>query len=163
MQNKSKLHTFLINYVSEDTGEEFNGQFTCRRQTILDKSRIQRRKSELSGGMYCVKDENDNPTGQGIDEDSEWFNYAIAVVETVLESKPEWFDFQDLADEGVVLTVYKEVMNFDNSFRKRTGGTDSSGGRVAGSAEDSTPEHKETIHGGVPPKVVDGEVQASLD
>ena len=163
MSNNSNQHTFSINYTSEDTGDTFSGQFTSKRQSILDKTRIQRRKSELAGGMYCVRDDKGQPTGQGIDEDTEWFNFAVAILEVTLIAKPTWWDFENLADEGVVLKVYEEVMKHENSFRRRTGPANDRGERVASSSETGAEEHQESVNANLPKKVVDGQVQASLD
>lgn len=161
--NKTNVNQFMINYKSEDTGEMFEGNFSCRRQSIIDKSRINRRRSELAGGYYCVKDENGNPTGQGIDESSEWFCYAVAVLETVIETSPDWYDLDKVYDDGLIFSIFKEVMDYENSFRRSRRVADSEQ-EVGRSGENSSTEKSQNTHtSNNPTQVVDRQIQDALD
>lgn len=159
---RNRTHTFNIEHKTEE-GETLQGQFTYKRQSILDQSRIARRKSELSGGMYTVRDDEGNPTGQGIDEFTESFNYAIATLETCLIQKPNWWNLDEIADPDLVLKVFKEVQNFENSFRRR--GRDKSEEQQVSSGSEGTSEEEYQASQSTDssPKVVDGQVSTSLD
>ncbi len=163
MVNKGKLHTFSINYTSEIDGKDYIGQFTCRKQSILDQTRITKKKSDLCGGMYCVRDLEGNPTGQGIDEYSESFGFALATLQTVLVSKPEWWDLDSISDQELIFKVFSEVSDFENSFRRRGRSQNRDEGNNGSSEEGSEKEHKETVNDSLPKKVVDEQVQAALD
>jgi hypothetical protein len=159
-----KIHTFNIDHTSESDGQQYRGQFACRRMSMMDRSKINVRKSQLSGGMYCVRDDNGNPTGQGIDQETEWLNYCIAVLEIVLVQKPEWWKLDEISDQEVIFKVFTEVMNFENSFRKRGNGTALTGGDTAsGSEANSQAQPAQAVAGSPAPKVVDQKVSAALD
>jgi hypothetical protein len=158
-----KLHTFPINFESVVDQQTYTGQFTSRRMSMSDRSKVSVRKSQLSGGMYCVRDDLGKPTGQGIDEDTEWMNYMLAVLEVLVVQKPAWWNIDEITDEKLVMSVFKEVMSFENSFRTGGGGAKGNEGSVQGSQGASQAEHKEADGGNVPKKVVGAEVQASLD
>ena len=161
--NKNNIHRFRINYTSEQTGEVFEGSFICRRQSIVDKARIRRRTSELGGGYYCVTDEQGEPTGQGIDPQSEFFNKMIAILETVIETSPEWFDVHNIYDENLAWAILKEVMDYEVSFLRRGREADQDGQSGGSSQTSGTQEHQGSVSSNAPQKVVDGQVQAALD
>lgn len=158
-----RLHTFHIDMESDYDDTHYQGAFTCRKAAVIDHSKIAKRKSELSGGRYCVVDDDGNPTGQGLDEDSDGLNYTIAFLETLLVSSPSWFNIEEISDNRVIMAIYKEVMAFQNSFRRRGRSTaetaEASGGGEGNGAKESAPavDHHNA------PKVVDGKVSASLD
>lgn len=159
---KRQTSTFTINHKGAD-GEDYNGVFTCQKQGIMDHSVINRRKSELSGGMYMVTDEHGNPTGQGIDEQAEAINNIIATLETVLIQAPDWWDLHLIDDYGLLSAVFQEVQKFEASFRKRGGEATEversvQSGEGAGSQERQAAKPTDNA-----PKVVDGKVSASLD
>jgi hypothetical protein len=163
MNNKGKLHTFSIDHESEDSGQSYNGTFTSKKLSILDQTKISRRKSELCGGMYCVRDDDGNPTGRGIDEGTEFLNQMIGILEVAVVSHPVWWDLSELADEELLSKVFGEVMQFENSFRRPRGsktGDNVGSGRSEG---DSQEQHSKAVATDNAPKVVDGQVQASLD
>jgi hypothetical protein len=162
MKIKGKLHTFKINHKS-DNGEDYEGTFACRKQSIIDHSKISRRKSELSGGMYTVKDEDGNPTGQGIDEETETINHIIATLEQVLVQKPDWWDLTVLDDYKLITSVFSEVQKFEASFRGRRGSGDSDTGHLSSSEGSSEEERAQSNAANNAPKVVDKKVSTSLD
>ncbi len=159
-----KRHTWVVNFKSEQTGEEYSGQFTCQKRSIMDDVKINRRKTELCGGCYTVKDENGNPTGQGIDEDIEANNHVIATLETVLVQKPEWWDLAVLDDYGLIFHIFQEVQKFEMTFRKRPGNAaDEPTGHVSGSEGKGQAERSPSNNSDNAPKVVDKQIQGSLD
>jgi hypothetical protein len=155
----SKQHVFTVDHTSEEDNTNYRGQFTVKRLSMMDRSKVSVRKSQLNGGMFAVKDDDGKPTGQGIDPDTDWLNYMIAYLEIALIQKPEWFKFTEITDSSLVFKVFEEGMKFENSFRNR--GTESGS---AGSGESSSQaEHKKTDDGSVLKKVVDSEVLKALD
>lgn len=157
----SKLNTFTISGQLDD-GKRVEGQFTSKRLAIKDRARLGVKKSELSGGMYCVRDENGNPTGQGIDEDTESLCAMIAHLDVSLVQKPVWFDLDELADTDIVAQVYDKVLEYEVSFF-RSNGKQASGGTGSVGEGDSAPQSEGGGPASVPTPVVDGQVQAALD
>ena len=155
---KSNKKTFRIDYTDPE-GQKFEGAFTCKRQTIRDKSTIAVRTTEINGGFYCVTDDNDNYTGQGIDPNTVVFNRAIATLETVILSKPQWFDLDEMYDENLVSMVWKEVRDFESSFLVSKEDSGSEPLRTGtGDTKSKKPKQRSTIE-----KVVDEEVQDAMD
>lgn len=161
--SKGKLNTFRIDFKSEEDDQTYNGQFTSRKLSIMDHSKVQRRKNELNGGMFCVLDGDNNPTGQGMDADTEFFNYMIATLEISLVQRPEWWNLDEISDKDLILQVFKEVMSFENSFRRRKREAlekaELSGSHERVGAEES----KDSVTSNNPTPVVGKEVQAALD
>lgn len=160
-----KLHTFTISYHSDIDDTDYDGQFTSRRMSMMDRSKISVRKAQLNGGYYCVRDEKGVPTGMGIDEETEFMNYALAYLETVILQKPAWWDLQQITDNQVMLKVFEEAMKFENSFRDRGATNNGEGekGSVPGSQGSSAAQPQKSNDGSAPKKVVDEKVSASLD
>ena len=163
MLKKNSTKTFIIDFTSPSNGEQYSGTFTCKKLSILDQTKISRRKSELCGGMYCVRDEDDKPTGQGIDNATEWINHMIAMLEVAIISSPPWWDLEEIYDEGLMVAVFEEVMAFEDSFRRPRGAEGGSTGRSRGGQEDSQEKHTKSVDDHNAPKVVDEKVQAALD
>ena len=154
---------FDLDYTSEEDDEKYAGRFTTKRLSIKDRGQIGVRKSQLMGGMYCVKSNEGVPTGQGVDEDTDYLNAMIAHLDVCLIQKPAWFDLDDIADIGVVQAVYKEVMDFEMSFfRAKNRSKDSSGSGQVGQ-DNSSEQHQGSGSGNNPTPVVDEKVQAALD
>lgn len=159
----SKRKTFTIDYLSDATGDKYTGAFTSKKLSILDQAKISRRKSELCGGMFCVRDDDGNPTGQGIDEWSEVQARMIAILEVALVQKPQWWDLDVLYDEELLGKVFEEVMLFENTFRRRAGTSNPSEVGDGSSQGDSQGTHTEANNISNAPQVVDEKVSASLD
>lgn len=94
------------------SGEEFEGQFTCRKLSIKQMAAVQVRKATLNGGFYF----DENKPGQGVDEDTDWTNHMIAHLEIALIQAPMWFNLDEIYDLDLVLAVYAEVAKFENEF-----------------------------------------------
>lgn len=156
----TNTHTFSIDFKDEETGQQYTGTFTTKRLAIQDKAKLGVRRSQLCGNMYCVRDDDGKPTGQGIDEDTEWLNAMLAHLEIVLVQKPIWWNLQEIASHDLLNRVYKEVVEFENSFKSRgSAGAGSDGLRQNGSGTQSTQANP----GNTPTAVVGKEVSASLD
>lgn len=162
-----KTHTFNTRYYSPLDEKQYDGQFTVKVATFMDKTRIATRKSQLLGGMYCVRDEEGNPTGRGVDEVTEWDAYVIAYLENCLIQKPDWWQFEGpnaITDEKIVHMVMKEAMQHENSFRGRGGpATEGANGSLPGSEGAGAPQLAQANAGNPAPKVVDREVSAALE
>jgi hypothetical protein len=151
-----KEKTFTIDYQSDEEGEHYSGQFTVKKMSILDVSKVNVRKSQLCGGFYCVRDDADKPTGQGIDEGTDSFNYMIAVLENQLIQKPAWWKLDSISDQGLLSAVFKEVMEFERTFRGRGNrGADTSGESASSSKETSPQESPKAVPGNVSSQVLD--------
>lgn len=118
-----RKHTFTIEAVVQ--GEAVSGEFTAHYPTIKDEIKIQSELSRLVSGA-----------------DLDYFPaqvyelaYAIAYLGVVLEDTPEWFSVDKFDDEKVIYSVYKEVVDFINSFRRKD--EDRSVEGAGGQAEDS--------------------------
>lgn len=145
-----------------DTGDMYEGQFTTKRLSIKDRGAIGVKKSQLSGGLYCVRDENGNPTGQGLDEDTDYLNAMIAHLEVSLIQIPTGWDLNEISDLELIHKVYKEVMDFEMSFFRKGNSADNEKSGSVGEGNGGM-ESPGTGSGNGPTKVVDKEVQASLD
>ena len=159
--NKTKI--FHVDLTSDDTGEHFQGQFTTKKLSIMDQTLVARRKSELGGGLYCDRDDNGNPTGRGISDNTEMLNYMLALCEVAVIQAPEWWNVKDVSDEDLLYVVFKEVTDYQNSFRKRPRGSSSKDDADGSSEEDSAAPNAQANTGDNAPKVVDSKVQADLD
>lgn len=158
------MHTFTIDHLSDDDGKRYTGQFTCKKLSIMDQSRIQVRKAQLSGGLFCVRDDTGIPTGKGLDEEAEFLNLMIAELDTLLVQKPQWWDLDQITDQDLMLAVYKEVSSYENSFRRSNNAQNTDSERSDHSSKNgSSPEHPQAVAGNNPTKVVGEEVQAALD
>lgn len=161
-----KINTFSIEYKSEMEQKTYQGQFTSRIATVMDKSKINVRRSQLNGGMYCHKDDQDVPTGRGIDETTEYMNHVIAFLEIVLMQKPVWWVLEGegaITEWDLIEAVFKEVMSFENSFRTGGRSTSESKGSSQSSEGNGQTKPSQANLGDNAPKVVDRQVQTALD
>ena len=156
MSTPANFHVFSINYKSPNDGQMYMGQFTCRRQTVADISKIKLRRMQLSGGFHY---DSDNP-GVGLDFDSHAWNTMCATLDTVLVDKPSWFDLDSLFESDLVNTVYREVSKFENSFRPKptTGPVSSRLGEAGSSSANTQPNNAGNVG-----EVVYPQVSATLD
>jgi hypothetical protein len=160
--NPKNQKTFVLEYTCED-GEVLEGQFTTKRLSVKDRSKVGVRKSQLSGGMYCVRNDDGDATGQGLDEDTDYMNSMIAHLEVALIQKPTWWDLDKLTDLGLVREVYEKVVNFEMTFFRTNNSKANSGGVGSVGAGNSSPEPQGDGTGNRPTEVVGQEVQAALD
>ena len=134
-----KTHTFSIDYTSPEAGQRYAGAFTCRKLSIMDLSKMRMRTAQMNGGMHCVRDDDGNPTGHGVDEHTEYFNSMLAQLEVSLVTYPQWWDLGTISDADLVRRVYQEVEKFEQTFRNR--GRAGANGTVVGSGGEVAPGH----------------------
>lgn len=153
-QNLTK--TFAIDFVSEAESQRYQGSFTIKKLSIRDIAALGVRKAQLNGGMYY---DANNP-GRGVDEQTDDFNNMIAHLELSVKNAPTWWDLDKINDVSLLGKVFKEVLDFENSFLRRASDRAVNVGDGAGSGSGNVSEANST--GSVVP-VVGKEVQASLE
>jgi hypothetical protein len=163
MSDKNKQTTFSHKWIDDDNVEHM-GTFTCKRLSVMDRSKLAVRRSQLSGGMYCVRDDEGNPTGQGIDPGADYINTMIAHLEQALVQKPIWFKFEDLTDMDLITEIYEKVIEFEMTFfRRGDRGAASESQSTASGEANSGQEHPVQGHPSAAAQVVGQEVQSALD
>lgn len=160
--NTLSRKTFNFEFKADD-GETYTGQFTTKRLAIKDRAKVGVKKSQLMGGMHCVRDEEGVPTGQGVDEYTDSLNEMIAHLEVSLEQKPVWFNLEEIADVELVQAVYREVMDFEMSFFRAANRADDTRGSDEVGEGDRSAQPQGTGARNHPTPVVDEKVQATLD
>ena len=158
----SNTKTFTISHTNPDTGETFDGTFTSKRRSMKDVAKQGVRRTQLSGGYYCCRDEHGNPTGIGLDEETEYLNTMMAHLEVSIIQAPTWFNLDEMYDMDLIMKIYTEVVSHEASFFRSKNGTTNTGS--GGSSQDSSGQ-KSTgeVVGNTPKKVVGKEVHASLE
>lgn len=162
-----RQNTFSFDEFSKEENKQYTGKFTARIATFGDKTKINVRRSQLLGGMYCVRDDDGVATGRGVDEETEWTAYMRAYLEQVIVQSPEWFKFDDpengIVDHDIILHVFKEVMRLERVFRGRGDAAEGTGGPAQGGEGAGAKEHPATNAGSLPKEVVGSQVPAALD
>ena len=153
------LHTFNIKY-RLDNGTELSGQFTCKRLSIMDRTRMGVKKSQLCEGLYCVRDDDGNPTGQGLDENSDNLAAMLSHMSISIIQSPVWFDLEEVSDMGLIHEIYNKVLEYETSFFRSKRASNLDGTVREG---ESSGDPKETDTRNLPTEVVGPEVQAALD
>jgi len=104
-QGKRLTHAFNVDF--SDIKEGLTGTFMVHKPTQIERLQIGVNRSILLGGNIEV----DTITGN--------IAFMIATLDTVLDSKPDWFDVDnpDL-DYEIMLSVFNEYDDWVNSFRK---------------------------------------------
>lgn len=160
---------FTVDWKSQVHEQRMHGTFTVKKLSVKDQAKVRVRQVELNGGLYCVLDDNGNPTGKGVDLSTESLNYMIAYLEVALEQKPIWFDLNELADEELLMHIFQEAMKFENSFRGREGSPASNGGGLAGGsitslgANGGTPDASSSNTAVPPARLVGGNVPFAVE
>lgn len=166
MSGITKLNNFSIEHYSEMEKKPMNGQFTARIASFLDKTKISVRRSQLLGGMYCVRDDEGNPTGRGVDDITEYQAQKIAFLDVCLVQKPAWFQLEGpdaLIDDEVINKVFEEVWKFEQTFRGIKRPTAEVNGQAQGGEGAGAAQPAQADGGNRPQKVVDQQVQAALE
>lgn len=147
---------FWISFRSEMDGQLYEGQFTTKKLSIRDLAAIGVRKVQLNGGYY----HDEEKPGVGIDPQTDWMNAMISHLEVALIQAPIWFKVEDIIDGNLLAEIFKQVMEFENSFFRSSGQV----GAPTGSQPDvSSPEGKGTGNIGSVTQVVGGQIPSSLD
>jgi len=109
------IKIFAIDYISELDDMRYVGNFTIKKLSIRDLASLGVRKAQLNGGMYY---DSTNP-GRGVDESTDDFNNMLAHLELSVKSAPTWWDMDKINDVNLLGKVFKEVLEFENSFLRR--------------------------------------------
>lgn len=149
-------HTFSVDYNSEQDEMRYKGAFTIKKLGIRDLAALGVRKAQLNGGMYY----NEATPGRGVDEQTDDFNNMLAHLELSIKDSPEWWNLDQITDVELLGIVFKEVIEFEQSFLGRKASRKKSGRDGEGSGKANVQEADST---GGPRKVVGEEVQASLE
>jgi len=150
-----RILDFFIKHTTHD-GRVLEGTFTTKKLSIKGMAGIQVRKVQLNGGYYF----DEKKPGMGIDEETDWTNYMIAHLEQSLIRKPTWWNLDELDDLDLILSVFKKVATFENSFASPLRGA---AVIVQGSPVDSGGSSEGSGAAGRVAAVGGGQVQASLD
>lgn len=152
----SLTKTVNIDYVSDVDDVRYQGNFTIKKLNIRDLAAVGVRKAQLNGGMYY---DSDNP-GRGVDEQTDSFNNMVAHLELAIKQCPTWWDLDKISDMQLVGRVFKEVIEFENSFLRRSIERAANLGSGAGGSSEniSTSDVDSSVRA-----VVGSEVQAALE
>jgi hypothetical protein len=111
-----QLHkTIHIEYTSYVNDKPYIGDFVVKKLTIRDISALGVRKAQLNGGMHYSESHH----GQGVDEATDEINGMIAHLELAIVSAPAWWKMDEIPDTDLLVTLYREVLDFENSFLRR--------------------------------------------
>jgi hypothetical protein len=150
------VKTFTIDYVSDIDDTRYVGNFTIKKLSIRDLASLGVRKAQLNGGMYY---DGNNP-GRGVDESTDDFNNMLAHLELSVKSAPTWWDMDKINDINLLSKIFREVLEFENSFLRRVADRAADNGN---SPAGSTGNISQTNNSGVAQPVVGSEVQAALE
>jgi hypothetical protein len=109
------VKTFSIDYLSDIDDVRYQGNFTIKKLNIRDLAAVGVRKAQLNGGMYY---DSENP-GRGVDEQTDTFNNMVAHLELAVKTAPVWWDLNKITDMQLVGKIFKEVIDFENTFLRR--------------------------------------------
>jgi hypothetical protein len=114
-QGVKRTHSFDVDF-TEQYGEKFKGRFTVHHPSQMERMRIGILQSQLTGGYAPMDDRTDNLV------------LMIATLDTVLDTKPAWFDVtSDDVEYEMILEVFLEYRKWMDSFRKPTKPVDNTG------------------------------------
>lgn len=150
---KELMHTFYIDYESEQDACRYKGQFTIKKLSVRDLGLLSVRKNQMNGGMYY----DPSLPGQGLDAATDEFNHMFAHLEFSIKSAPEWWDLDQITDVDLVGKVFKEVVEFEQSFLSRR--SDYRGRSKARSKKAVQEPNSDRV----PADLVEEEVQAALE
>lgn len=148
------VKTFNIDYVSPHDDLRYEGKFTTKKLSVRDRAQLGVRKTILNGGMHY---DDDHP-GQGVDADTNSFNNMIAHLELSIKDAPSWWNLDAISDVGLLVAVFKEVLDFENSFLHR--GKPADNGTVSKANGEANTQGSNTA--GAVVAVVGKEVQSAL-
>ena len=153
---QKNVHVFSIDYQSDQDETRYQGKFTIKKLSIRDIAAMGVRKAQLNGGMHY----DPAHPGRGIDKDTDENNAMIAHLELSIKDAPSWWNLDVITDTGLIVTVFQEVMTFEQTFLSRQ--SDGALARISGEGGSSTTVPQTNHAGSVVPVVVE-KVQASLE
>lgn len=127
------VKTFSIDYLSDVDDVRYQGNFTIKKLNIRDLAAVGVRKAQLNGGMYF---DPENP-GRGVDEQTDTFNNMVAHLELAVKTHPVWWDLNKISDMQLVGKIFKEVIDFENTFLRRSAERALADGPGAGGSEET--------------------------
>lgn len=106
------IYSFYVFYKTNKNhklykGKIFTGAFTAHYSTHQDQINMARIKAHLRGGMAA----------ESFDISASIIIDQQAILETLLDEKPDWFDVDKLYDYELISLVYEEVMSQEATFR----------------------------------------------
>lgn len=113
--SKAIQKTIHIDYKSYVNDYHYIGDFVAKKLTIRDLSALGVRKAQLNGGMHY----SDSNPGQGVDAFTDETNGMIAHLELAIVTAPPWWKLDEILDTDLLMKVYKEVLDFENSFLRK--------------------------------------------
>jgi hypothetical protein len=119
-EDRKETHTFMLDLKGSD-GANYRGKFTTHRLNLGEISQVGIRKIQLNGGYFTVYDNEGNATGKGMDPATDSLNEMWSQCEVALIQQPDWFTRDDLKDPSILGKVFKEVRDFEDTFRKPQG------------------------------------------
>jgi len=149
-------HPWNFRFQSNMDGKVYEGQFTCKKLSIMELSRLGVRKVQLNGGFHY----DENKPGQGVEEHIDSMNSMLAHLELAVIQAPVWFNPEYLYDPELLQAIYTEVVTFENSFFRPQR---SAPEPRRGSPDDRSREGEETGTAGRVAAVGGEQVAASLD
>lgn len=159
MTTKAKqknISVFSIDYQSDQDETRYIGKFTIKKLSIRDIAAMGVRKAQLNGGMHY----DPAHPGRGIDQATDENNAMIAHLELSIKEAPAWWNLDQITDTGLIVTVFQEVMTFEQTFLSRQ--SDRALAGINGEGNSATTVPQANSAGSVVPVVVE-KVQASLE
>lgn len=101
-----------VTYTDDESGNTFGGAFVIRRMNIGQMSQMAVTKAEMNGGM---PDDSIEPAMRHLNTIRAHLRHAIV-------KAPEWWKPDEFYSGDILMEVYEEVMNFEESFRKPSQG-----------------------------------------
>jgi len=150
------MHTWNFHFKSEIDGRTYEGQFTCKKLSIMEISRLGVRKVQLNGGFHY----NEDRPGYGVEPHIDNMNSMLAHLELAVIQAPVWFNPEVIYDPSLLRAIYGEVAKFENSFFRSQRSVPEPG---QGSPDDRSGESQESGSAGRVAEVGGSQVQPSLD
>lgn len=132
-----------VEYTDPESGLKYAGPFTIQRLNVGQMRQMAITKAQLNGGM----------AEDAIDQNIRYINQVMAHLQHAIIKAPDWWRPDDFYSGDILIEVYEEVMNFEDTFRhaaqKRSQGAQ---------ANSQIPQNEP----GIPSQeMVDSEVQAA--
>lgn len=157
--SKHLQKTITVDYTSYIDDQRYTGTFVVKKLTLRDLAALGVRKAQLNGGMYFSEER----IGQGVDYQTDELNGMIAHLELAVVDAPKWWRLEELVDADLLMTVYREVISFENSFHRRAKSAEQKRAADAGSETGSSGADSASDAGGDGRAVVQANVQSALE
>lgn len=106
-----------IEFETKIQGKDVKGTFLVKFPSLRDRIAIETKLSQLIAGA----DVNNIKTKTYL------LAEAICYLERLIVKKPDWFNLEIIDDPDTITSLYNEVLDFINSFRKEDGSNESEG------------------------------------